>query len=286
MSQPHITPWNYLAERMTDDAYTPPGRPSPQDLIGYRRFLCAAVADTERPSALILGATPDLRDLLYEEGVACTVLDCNPDMIEQMTAIRQHCDPNETVVVSDWINNTLPSESFDVILGDFVISNIPWDKQQDFFLSVARLLKRNGRFITRMSSLTDDWRDFDVMQVLEKYQRLPEHPWRPMELFCEIFWNTHNPDTHSSGGPHVVAALHPFGRTGEWRHPDKKIELLFARMWEFWKPMDKVWTLETLSELRRRFETYFCIEDEHRSRDHQMSAHAPTWMGRPRSRFI
>ena len=279
-------PWNYLAERMTDEAYTPPGRPSPEDLQGYRRLLRAAVAGTERPLGLILGATPDLRDLLYEENIACTILDCNPDMIKQMTAIRQHRDPNETVVVSDWINNPLPSVSFDVIVGDFVISNIPWEKQQDFFLSVDRLMRRSGRFITRMSSLADNWRNFDIMQVIEKHQRLPEYPWRPMEMFCEIFWNTHNPNTHTSGGPHVVEALAPFGRPGEWRHPDKKIEQLFQRMWAFWKPMDKVWTLETLAELRCRFETYFVIEDEHWSRDHQMSRHAPIWMGSPRSRFM
>lgn len=282
MARELTKPWEYLAKRFLPSDYTPPGAPSPQDLFAYRRLLKRAVRGKRHPHVLILGATPGLRDILFEEGISSTTIDQSWAMITSMTSLRTHSDPNEVIVKANWLNNPLARHYFDVVLGDFVIANIPWVDQHRFFVSVLDLLKPRGVFITRVELLSPDWRLYNLEQTLARFSELPDHPWRAMELLGDIIWHRQDPKTHLTGGPEVIKVFRRFGTPGHWRHPNKKIERLMNHIWKLWKPLEKVWTVETPAVLRRRFESYFTIIAEHRSTDYINAHLAPIWMGRPK----
>lgn len=281
MSASHSKPWRYLAARLKK-LYVPPGRPSPDDLAGYRRLLRKAIRGKKNPRALILGATPDLRDLLFDEGVHCTMMDLTMKMIVEMTQIRKRHDPEEIIVKANWLRHPLAPHQFDAILGDFVVAQLPWKLQHQFFVSVRDMLKPNGSFITRVEYLAPGWEEFNIATTLERFGKLPTHPWRFLELFAEILHHRYDPRTHTSGGPQMIKELSRFGSPGKWRHPNKKVTRLLAQIWELWKPMEKVWTLETEAQHRRRFARYFKIIAEHWSRDYPTWRYSPIWMCKPK----
>ena len=67
----------------------PPSRPSRGDLDIYRKLI-SKYKEKKRPvKALILGATPELRDLLAYFKFEVTVADINPAMIQAMTSLKK-----------------------------------------------------------------------------------------------------------------------------------------------------------------------------------------------------
>ncbi|MEK7158505.1 MAG: class I SAM-dependent methyltransferase [Patescibacteria group bacterium] len=80
----------------------------------------------QRPSALCLGSTPELRDLLLERGFALTVLDPNDDVYGFMTELMEHPrHPNEMYEKLDWRDADFVPGTFDVVLSDLLLFHLP-----------------------------------------------------------------------------------------------------------------------------------------------------------------
>ena len=73
------TSWNnYLA--MTWDKYLPPIRPYDSELNYFKRVVQEYISrKNSLPSVLILGSTPELRDVVYGFGIQPTVVDYDKD---------------------------------------------------------------------------------------------------------------------------------------------------------------------------------------------------------------
>ena len=99
---------------------------------------------------MVLGATPELRDLLYELKCEVTIIDAAAAMVQAMTGLKKHRSAPEKVVISDWIDNPRKADYFDVIVGDIILANIPRQKQPEFLRGLARMLKPGGHFISRL----------------------------------------------------------------------------------------------------------------------------------------
>lgn len=132
----------------------PPWRPSPGDIALYRRF----AGDHLAGRTLILGATPELRDLLAEHGSAAerpVVVDQSSSMLTAMTSLlRTARRERESWRVTDWCSVDLPQASFDLVLADMIWWTLPVDRQGALRDRIAELLAPQGRFVSRFR-----WRD-------------------------------------------------------------------------------------------------------------------------------
>ncbi|MDP1833475.1 MAG: class I SAM-dependent methyltransferase [Candidatus Moranbacteria bacterium] len=125
-----------------------PDRPSRYEIEIYEDYIQKIVNKSKKKiQALILGATPELRDLLAKYDVDVTIVDINSDMINAMDQLLEYSDGKEKVVVSNWLEIPLRSDSFDVILCDHGVCHIPFEKWGAFFAEQARLLKKDGHLI-------------------------------------------------------------------------------------------------------------------------------------------
>jgi hypothetical protein len=90
-SDTHAAPWKRMAQRWKK-YYTPPGRPSEAAIRFYRKFAQLAFRRLKgkRPRVLILGSTPELRDLMFELKADVTTVDFNKDMISGLRAHMRH----------------------------------------------------------------------------------------------------------------------------------------------------------------------------------------------------
>jgi len=130
------TVWKQIAD-MWNSYFTPPSRISPQELEKYREWL-KEMKKGKPLNALVLGATPELRDALSEFGYKVTIIDLNMEMIIAMTSLLKIRNQNEAVVKANWLDNPLQSGYFDIIVGDAVLPNIPWAKREKFLKDHAK----------------------------------------------------------------------------------------------------------------------------------------------------
>jgi hypothetical protein len=123
--QLEITHWKSLAQQWS--YFGPPLRPSREDLEFVARSVnqLSELKPGEPLWALILGVTPELANLSWPRGTSLTALDNNPEMIQFVWPGSKAS--SERVVHGDWLDPPLPPRSFDFVVGDGVLSMLPFD---------------------------------------------------------------------------------------------------------------------------------------------------------------
>ncbi len=101
-------------------------------------------------NTLVLGATPELRDIVLSYNHHLTVVDHDAKMIAAKTKLMhyQH-HSNETIVISDWLTMHFSDNTFDVILGDGVLTALNQTDQKKLLDILHRILKPTGYLLLR-----------------------------------------------------------------------------------------------------------------------------------------
>lgn len=104
----------------------------------------------EKIEALVLGATPELRDIVLSYGHYLTTVDHDLKAIEEKTKLMHYArSPNEKVVAKNWLDMEFPANSFDVILGDGVLTVLKPDQQKKLLAKLKKFLKPTGSMLLR-----------------------------------------------------------------------------------------------------------------------------------------
>ena len=126
-------------------------------LAKYEELLDKAIENKQNLKILVLGATPELRDMVLERGRHLTTLDISQDMLDKTKKCMKYSDhKNEKIILGDWLSSSLPDNHFDIILGDGVSNNIAFKDQDKFFVELKRLLKLDGGLILREMTTNED----------------------------------------------------------------------------------------------------------------------------------
>lgn len=148
-----------------------PVRPSKSTLEIYRGFLQKNAEQGEEKCILILGSTPELRDLAFEENPAkIYVADFSEQMPRAMLRFTKHTDPQKEIwVKANWLDLPFPEQFFDVILGDLVLQQFPPEKEQNFLQKISAHLKADGVFISRFQFLDKSYyHEGNLADVIKK----------------------------------------------------------------------------------------------------------------------
>lgn len=121
------------------------GRPIPVHLNFWENKFKKIIAEKKDIKALILGVTPEFRDLLSKYKTDTICLDINPLAPEAMFLLsKERRNPNEKIVIGDWLKMPFADESFDVVLADCPHDNLPYLTVSPFFKEVNRVIKKGG----------------------------------------------------------------------------------------------------------------------------------------------
>src|SRR3989344_2055774 len=131
-----------------------PVRPSKGDIEIYSNFL---KRKSQKNSILILGSTPEVRDLVSKETNAkIYVADFSYNMPSAMLRFTQEVDVlKETWIKSNWLELPFPTKFFDVVLGDVVLHQVTPILEPTLLKKIKYLLKDDGLFITRLFFLDE-----------------------------------------------------------------------------------------------------------------------------------
>lgn len=149
------------------DRNPPPVRPSKEDIRIYDNFL---KRKDQKKHILILGSTPELRDLVSREANAKTyVADFSFSMPVAMLKFAENPDLlREKWIKDSWLELPFPQKFFDIILGDVVLHQITPDLEQALLEKMKVLLKDDGFFITRLFFLNEKFLKEDLNDITER----------------------------------------------------------------------------------------------------------------------
>lgn len=262
--------WREIATRWT--RYAPPARPSAGDVShmkrGLRRLIQARTAHgDEQLDVLLLGSTPELRDMLAEfPEVRVTLIDCELSMMKAMTELMTAKPLGEVWVEGDWLAAPLLIGHYDAVLSDLVLGNIDPAGQAKLILRVHDLLKPSGRWLTRVDCVDEHSAFVGLETLLAYYASIPEPS---KEEICALrsvagiqYWD-------AASGFHSYAALgdamKKFREDDRFIHPDPSVNAVLGRLWEVCVPLERPYWLLRREVLISELDKYFQVEQEIRS---------------------
>ncbi len=254
-------PWKEFAQRWKK-YYTPPGAPSPAFAALYKKYTLKAIKNKKNPKILILGATPELRQVMYNVKAEITIIDINIEMILAMTELVKNKRKDEIIVRGDWLSNPLADNYYDVVMGDLVIPNIPWNLQLNFLNKISNLLKKGGYFLSKDEFIPKDWVFEDFDRVLDKYKKYPFYRNEAVEIFVHLYSMVWDKKTRLVDTRKLKNGLNKYWKKDKYVHPNKAIEKSLNIIWTMFKPLEKVWAIGDEQGWTRNISRFFLIEEK------------------------
>lgn len=130
----------------------PPIRPSTSEIEFYSRFLREKQEDRP-PRVLILGSTLEFIHMCLGAGIQdIAIVDSSVEYCKQVLSRVDENDLNKiTTIYCDWsemeTNSELTPESYDIILGDLAIGNVPPDRLDATVKAISSLLCYKGYWL-------------------------------------------------------------------------------------------------------------------------------------------
>jgi len=271
-------PWKQIAY-MWKTYFTVPSRISPQEVEKYREWLKKINKNKKPLKGLVLGATPELRDALFEFGYLVCSIDINLDMFLAMDELLKNKNPNEVLIRANWLDNPLADNYFDVIVGDAILPNIPWDERSHLLFEVKRLLKSDGIFLTRAFCVPDKKHFSSVEEVLKHFSKKEPNMQSALEMVLELHILTYDPKDHLGSFAKAKKALEDYHKRKGLKFENENLQKIHDVVWNFWckKFVNKVFLYAYRKEEENDYKKYFKIIEVFEAKDHDYSKITPMY---------
>lgn len=252
--------------------YQPPVRPSKSEIKIFEGFMKRKGLDKK---VLVLGATPELRDLAHKLKAKVTICDISLTMMMTMVDLMKYKKKakDEIWIRSDWLEAPLKYNHYDYVIGDFVVSNIPFKLQNDFFKKIKSLLKPGGYFITRME-IVDHTKKSKVEEIIEEY--VDKKSVNINEFCFAIQLAIFDKRNYQISIERAKKVMRKYLRKlkGEKYRKAKKLFSLF----NFYYPGKKVWWCPPKKILDKMIKRYFKILKIKLGNDHKFVEYCPVYL--------
>lgn len=113
---------------------------------------------------LILGATPEFRDLAAKYRMDTTCADINPQMLKGMRLLMKRQAKKEKLIKCNWLDMPFNDNAFDVVFAEQSVNIIATNKFAKFFQETKRVLKPSGDLILKTAVPNPD-SDYKVIKI-------------------------------------------------------------------------------------------------------------------------
>jgi ubiquinone/menaquinone biosynthesis C-methylase UbiE len=160
-------------------------KPSDPELFVFEKHLESLAKKGKGARILIIGSSPELRELAARKNVHATIVANDLEVIERTTKLMKKRNKEEEWLEGDIIVLPLKKKSFDMIFGDHVISNVsPFNKER-FYERMREILKTDGSVVIRSLVFKKTAKPFE--NRVSKYFRIVEKKFAKEGIFSEYF---------------------------------------------------------------------------------------------------
>lgn len=271
--------WKQIAQNW-ETYFFAPSRPSIEEVSKYHEWLKRISAGKPGLRALVLGATPELRDLLNQLGFKTHCIDINLEMVLAMDGLVSHKNPDEVLIRANWLENPLSGSYFDVVLGDAVFPNIPWEHRTDLYDEIVRVLKPNGYFINRAFYAPEKQRYESIDDILAIFAKKPASNETAIELVFELQLLTHNPKDRLGSMEKVRSVVEKIRGPHGFELKSQELNKTLEIVWGYWlgTVSKKVWIYPFEKEEEAEYLRYFNIAEKFSAADHPYGQITPMYL--------
>lgn len=261
--------WERNAERWP--GVRPPWRPSLGDIESYRVLSGSKI----RGKVLVLGSTPELRDLVARESSERPVVaDASIAMLLRGASLLADAEPEREIwVKADWVAMPLPEASFDLVLGDMIWWVVPVSAQQGICRKIASLLRPDGVWVSRFRMHDALRLTQSPLDIIEEHLRMLSGASNDPSIVCgamlsALYDATADMERRRLSRSRVLTALSgAMGHTHSARE-QAFLESAAARI------VGADWTIQGREEILRSVSERFKLLSEMKADDYE-SAHYP-----------
>jgi len=270
--------WKKIADNW-ENYFFAPSRPSSDETETYLAWLRQIADGKKGLKALVLGATPELRDALNQLHYQTHLIDINIEMILALNHLVEHQNPDEVLIKANWLDNPLQSNYFDVILGDAVFPNIPWDKRVVFYKQIKRLLKPGGIFLNRAFYAPAKKRYKTIDDIFAVFAKKKASNQTAIELVFEIQLLTHDPQDRLGSMEKVKSVVKKLRGNDGFTFKSRELNKTLDILWSYWLGgiSNKVWIYPFEREEENEYKKYFLIQNKFSAKDHPYGTITPMY---------
>jgi len=159
--------------------YQPPSRPSFSEVKIYENHIKSLPKGS---SMLILGSTPEIRDLAAKYQMKVTICDWSEDVFEALKLLMMHKNQAEFFSKQDWRQMSF-DEKFDMVIGDCATTVVPYSDLEKVFDNIAEKLKHGGLAVQRIWVRHPDQK-YSLGDIVALFEKNPENiHWYTWNLF-------------------------------------------------------------------------------------------------------
>ncbi|MCD6590961.1 MAG: class I SAM-dependent methyltransferase [Candidatus Aenigmarchaeota archaeon] len=127
--------------------HTPLTEPTESELKLFEKYFSSSVAGKTNPRVMIIGASPELRDIVAKMKLRATVVAQNFEIIKRASSLMKRKGKKETWLQGDLTKLPLREKHYDIIISDTVTFADLLKK--NYLKRLRELLKKNGSVILR-----------------------------------------------------------------------------------------------------------------------------------------
>ncbi len=276
--------WSKIANSW-ETYFTPPSRPSKVEVEKYKDWLKDIFKGKKGLKGLVLGATPELRDILNELNFKTHAIDINMEMILALEGLVKHKNLDEVLVKSNWLDNPLADKYFDVILGDAVLPNIPWESREAFYKEIIRMLKPQGYFINRAFFVPEQKQYETIEELVAVFAKKKSSNKTALELVFEIQILTHSIKDRLGSMEKVKGVVDKLRTARGFAFESKELNKTLDIVWNYWlggNVSKKVWIYPSQKEEEAEYKKYFLTKETFSASDHPYGKITPMYLLRLR----
>lgn len=167
-----------------------PSRPTCSELNVYLKYIRELQFSQKRKlKMLVLGSTPEFRDLGFEESMDVTVIDCNLDYHNTINREIHHkiALDKEHFINQKWQDLNV-TNTYDIIIGDLVVGNLDPEELEGFIKSVSNALAIGGFYLGKSFFKLANYTVKSPKEVIAEYYANPAyHPYSAMIYDFSIY---------------------------------------------------------------------------------------------------
>ncbi len=146
-----------------------PIRPSDGEIQFYEKYI-NRISELENPEMLILGSTPEFRDMAIKYGMKSVCADLGKPIWKAMKHFMKERGEEE-FLHCDWLK--LPGNGkYDLLIGDGPLNMLSKEQGEPFFESLAKIVKDDGLIVQRIVTFNDNLRLEDFEKAMKDYRRM------------------------------------------------------------------------------------------------------------------
>lgn len=170
-----IQGWKIAKQRSKKGNRIPPFVPSKNEIEFYTKYIKEVAKLASLPNkAIILGATPELRDGAIKFGLESVAVDVSREMMEKFSKLMKHKKSKlDRRVLKNWLLMKFPKGSFGIIVGDASLNNLVTRKDNEKLVKVcSEILAKGGYLVLRqILYVNKPSKKRDIHEIVSNYRK-------------------------------------------------------------------------------------------------------------------